>query len=112
MKEKLFEDYGFKNISYVYRNIPTPALYEAIVKRNEGLIAHLGPIVVRTGHHTGRSANDKFIVKNSASKDVFWSKDNKPISEEAFERIFSKIRAYLQTKEIFVQDCYAGSDES
>jgi phosphoenolpyruvate carboxykinase (ATP) len=112
MKEKLFENYGFKNISYVYRNIPTPALYEAIVKRSEGLIAHLGPVVVRTGHHTGRSANDKFIVKNKEANDVFWSKDNKPISKEAFERIFSKIRAYLQTKEIFIQDCYAGSDDS
>jgi len=111
MEKILYDEYGFKNIAYVYRNLTTPALYEAIVKRSEGTIAHLGPIVVRTGHHTGRSANDKYIVDLPGTDDVYWSKDNKPISRESFERIYSKIKTYLQAKDIFVQDCYAGSDE-
>jgi phosphoenolpyruvate carboxykinase (ATP) len=57
------EEYGIKNVGNIYRNLPTPALYEQIVRSREGLITHLGPIVVRTGHHTGRSPQDKFIVK-------------------------------------------------
>lgn len=111
MKESILSMYGFKNVAQVHRNLSTPALYEAIIKRSEGIIAHLGPVVVRTGHHTGRSANDKYIVETKSAEDVYWSKDNKPISEESFEKIYSKIKAYLQTKEIFIQDCYAGSDE-
>lgn len=111
MKNNICEEYGLKNVAHVYRNLTTSALYEAIIKRGEGIIARLGAVVVRTGHHTGRSANDKYIVDLLGTNDVYWSKDNKPISKESFEKIYSKIRAYLQTKEIFVQDCYAGSDE-
>lgn len=110
MKETVLREYGFTNISCVNYNLSTPALYEAVIKRFEGLLSHLGPIVVRTGHHTGRSANDKYIVQTSSTKDIFWSKDNKPVSEDSFNKIFSKIKAYLQTKEIFIQDCYAGKE--
>lgn len=108
---EILELQGFKNIKRVHRNLSTPELYEEIIKRQEGLLAHLGPIVVRTGHHTGRSPNDKFIVDDpSTGKDVNWSKDNKPISKENFEKIYSRIQAYLQTKEVFVQDLYAGAE--
>ncbi|MEF3254642.1 MAG: phosphoenolpyruvate carboxykinase (ATP) [Deferribacterales bacterium] len=105
------EQHGFKNLKRIHWNLSTPELYEEIIKRQEGLLAHLGPIVVRTGHHTGRSPNDKFIVDDGVySKDINWSKDNKPISKENFEKIYSRIQAYLQTKEVFVQELYAGAD--
>ena len=110
MENVILNEYGFRNISQVNYNLSTPALYEAAIKRVEGLLSHLGPFVVRTGHHTGRSANDKYITNTPSSSDIYWSKDNKPIPEESFEKIFSKIKAYLQTKEIFVQDCYAGRE--
>ena len=55
--------YGIKNAGTVYYNLSTPALYEEIVRRKEGYIAHLGPIAERTGHHIGRSPDDKFIVR-------------------------------------------------
>ncbi|MCJ7752639.1 MAG: phosphoenolpyruvate carboxykinase (ATP), partial [Armatimonadetes bacterium] len=51
----------------VYWTLNTPALYERIVRRREGLVAHLGPVVVRTGDHTGRSPNDKLIVREPSS---------------------------------------------
>ncbi|MCX8083714.1 MAG: phosphoenolpyruvate carboxykinase (ATP) [Calditerrivibrio sp.] len=106
------EAHGFKNLKRIHWNLSTPELYEEIIKRQEGILAHLGPIVVRTGHHTGRSPNDKFIVDDGVySKDVNWSKDNKPISKENFERIYARIQAYLQTKEVFVQELYAGADK-
>lgn len=105
------EMHGFKNLKRIHWNLSTPELYEEIIKRQEGLLAHLGPIVVRTGHHTGRSPNDKFIVDDGVfSKDVNWSKDNQPISRENFDRIYTRIQAYLQTKEVFVQEVYAGAD--
>jgi len=106
------EAHGFRNLKRIHWNLSTPELYEESIKRQEGLLAHLGPMVVRTGHHTGRSPNDKFIVDDGIfSKDVNWSKDNQPISKENFERIYARIQAYLQTKEVFVQELYAGADE-
>lgn len=105
------ESHGFKNLKRIHWNLSTPELYEEIIKRQEGLLAHLGPIVVRTGHHTGRSPNDKFIVEDGVySADVNWSKDNKKISKEHFEKLYSRIQAYLQTKEVFVQEVYAGAE--
>ncbi|GAG35649.1 unnamed protein product, partial [marine sediment metagenome] len=82
------EDNGIKNLGDVYHNLSTPALYEQIVRRREGLIAHLGPIVVRTGHHTGRSPDDKFIVREESSQDkIWWSKENKSFEVNRFESL-------------------------
>ncbi len=105
------DNHGITNVHQVYWNLNTPILYEEIIKRQEGYIAHLGPIVVRTGHHTGRAAKDKFIVDEPSSKDnIWWGKVNKPFSPEKFEVLFSRLLAYLQGKDLFVQDCYAGAD--
>ena len=57
----------FRNVRNTYRNLTTAQLYEQIVSRGEAKIAHMGPIVVHTGERTGRSANDKFIVKEPSA---------------------------------------------
>lgn len=102
---------GFKNVGDVHWNLATGALYEEIVKRREGLIAHKGPIVVRTGHHAGRTREDKFVVREPASENpVWWGKENRPFEEEKFESLYNRLKAYLQGKDIFIQDCYAGTD--
>ncbi|MFC1919194.1 phosphoenolpyruvate carboxykinase (ATP) [Chloroflexota bacterium] len=102
---------GINNVGDVFWNPSTPSLYEEVVRRREGLIAHLGPIVVRTGHHTGRSPNDKFIVREPFSEDkVWWSKWNPPFDPNRFDILYYRLLAYLQGKDIFVQDCYAGAD--
>ena len=107
------EEYGFRNLARINWNLPTPALYEQIIARKEGVLSHLGPVVARTGHHTGRSPHDKFIVDEpTTTNDIYWSKDNKKFTEEQFDKLFSKVASYLQTKEVFVQECYAGADES
>ena len=63
---------------------------------------------MRTGQHTGRSPNDKFIVDEPSSRDkVWWGKINRPIDEEHFERILAHQCSYLRDKEVYVQDCYA-----
>ncbi|HDH97423.1 MAG TPA: phosphoenolpyruvate carboxykinase (ATP) [Proteobacteria bacterium] len=102
---------GFSNLGRIYYNLPTPALYEQIVRRREGLIAHLGPVVVRTGHYTGRSPHDKFIVKDEFNKDkVWWGEVNVPIEPEIYYALEMRLKAYLQGRDIFVHDCFAGAD--
>ncbi len=108
---KTLEQLGLVNLGNIYWNATTPQLYEEIVKRHEGVVAHLGPVVVRTGHHTGRSPNDRFIVKDSVSESkVWWGDVNRPFDAEKFETMFLRLQAYLQGKDIFIQDCHAGAD--
>ncbi len=105
------ENHGIFNVNDVYWNLSTPALYEEAVRRREGLIAHLGSLVVRTGHHTGRSPNDKFIVREPSSEHhIWWGKVNRPFDPGRFDQIYARLLAYLQLKDIFVQDCFAGAD--
>ncbi|MDY7035968.1 MAG: phosphoenolpyruvate carboxykinase (ATP) [Thermodesulfobacteriota bacterium] len=104
------EKLGFNNLGQIYWNASTPLLYEEVVRRQEGNIAHLGPIVVRTGHHVGRSPHDKFIVKEPSSVDkIWWGSENKGMEEEKFINIFYRLGAYFQNKDVFIQDCYAGA---
>ncbi len=111
MPKILLEQHGIKNLSQVYWNLSTAALYEESVRRREGHVAHLGPLVVRTGHHTGRSPNDKFLVKEPTTQDhVWWGKVNRPISEEHFEIVHRRMLSYLEGKDLFVQDCFVGAD--
>lgn len=106
------EALGFRNLNRIHWNYSSGALYEEIVRRREGLISHLGPIVVRTGAITGRSPNDKFIVRESTSEDnIWWGDVNVPFSEEKFQLLYARVLAYLQGNDIFVQDCYAGADK-
>lgn len=107
------EQYGFTNLERINWNLNAPKLYELIAKRNEGSITKDGAMVCRTGHHTGRSPNDKFIVKEPTTEnDIFWSGGNKPFTQEQYEKLLKKMQAYVQTKELFVQECYAGADEA
>ncbi len=112
LKHKVgLEFHGIKNPKKVHWNLSTPELYEHIVRRDEGVISHLGPVCVSTGEHTGRSPHDKFIVQEPSSQEhIWWGKINRPFPVEQFEALYSRILAYLQGKELFVQDCCAGAD--
>jgi phosphoenolpyruvate carboxykinase (ATP) len=103
---------GLKNLGNVYWNLSGAGLYEESVRRGEAWISHLGPLVVRTGHHTGRSPNDKFIVREPTSEQkIAWGKVNQPLSEEKFDGLYAKLCAYLQGRDIFIQDLHGGTDE-
>lgn len=105
------ENHGIKNVNTVYWNLATPLLYEEAIRRREGRLLHLGPLVVRTGQHTGRSPNDKFIVREPSSEDkIWWGKVNKGMDPTQFEGLHRRMLAYLQGKDLFVQDCFAGAD--
>ncbi len=106
------ENHGIRNAGTVYWNLTAPMLYEQVVRRREGVIAHLGPLVVHTGDHTGRSPNDKFIVQEPTSEnDIWWGKVNRPISQTNFDNLYRKMLAYIQNRDIFVFDGCVGADE-
>lgn len=90
---------------------PTPAeLYEHVVRRGEGEINEYGPMMVRTGRFTGRTPNDKFIVREPGSADRIWWEGNKPFGEEEFDHLHGRVAEYLKGREVFVQDCFVGAD--
>lgn len=106
------KDLGLSSVGHVYHNLPTPALYEEILSRAEGHMAHLGPLVVKTGKYTGRSPHDKFIVEEASSSDqIWWGPENRKFSPDNFDRMHIRLLSYLQGKDIFIQDCYAGADK-
>ncbi|GMQ97104.1 MAG: phosphoenolpyruvate carboxykinase (ATP) [Gammaproteobacteria bacterium] len=104
-------NHGLHNLNDIYWSLPTPALYEQAINRREGMLSHLGPLVVRTGHHTGRSANDKFVVRDANTEDqIYWGTINRPLSPEQFDNLHERMASYLQMKDVYVQDCFAGAD--
>src|SRR5690606_19072105 len=73
------ENHGLATTGDVYWTLPTAVLYEQALARDEGMLSSHGPLVVRTGQHTGRSANDKFVVRDENTADeLWWGKVNVP----------------------------------
>ncbi len=104
-------EHGIEPSGSVYWNLTSPALYTHALRREEGVIAHGGPFVVDTGKHTGRSAEDKFVVREPGSEDrIWWGKVNQPMSEEQFDRLRAKVAAHLGERDLYVSDHFAGAD--
>ncbi|MCC9024005.1 phosphoenolpyruvate carboxykinase (ATP) [Bacillus nakamurai] len=97
----------------VHHNLSAPRLTEKVIIRNEGTLTSTGAVRATTGAYTGRSPKDKFIVREKSTEDqIDWGPVNQPISEEAFERLYSKVVSYLkQRDELFVFEGFAGADE-
>jgi phosphoenolpyruvate carboxykinase (ATP) len=105
------ENLGLTNLRKVYWNLPTEALYEEIIFRSEAKISYLGPVVVNTGKHTARAANDKFVVKEPTTQDkIWWGQYNRPFNPEKFDELFNRLQGFLQGRDLFVQDCFGGAD--
>ncbi len=103
-------NYGLTDLSKVYWNLNADELYKIIGERGEGVITKDGAIVVETGEHTGRSANDKFTVKEPTSENnIWWGDVNRPFSQETFNDIKQRMTEYAKGKELFVRDTYAGT---
>src|SRR4026208_1419194 len=95
---------GLHPTGEIHWNLIAPELMQAAARRNEGEFAEMGPFVARTSPHTGRSPNDKFVVKESSSaNDVDWGKINQPYEVEKYEALLADVRAYLdEATELFV----------
>src|SRR5271157_1005462 len=105
------ENHGLSELNREYWNLGPSALVEQIIRRDEGMLGHLGAVIVNTLPNTGRSPNDKFIVKAPAivNDPVDWGKVNHPISPENFDRLAWKVAAYLQGRDVFVHDLQVGA---
>ncbi|MCG6955682.1 MAG: phosphoenolpyruvate carboxykinase (ATP) [Gemmatimonadetes bacterium] len=107
------EAHGIRSIANVWWNLHTPDLYEHAVRRHEGLVAHLGPLVCRTGQYTGRSPKDRYVVREpSSEQDVWWGEVNQPFAPERYNALRARLTAYYQGRDLYVQDCYVGADPS
>ena len=102
---------GLKNLEDVFWNLPTPRLYEHVIRNREGYLGHLGALVVRTGHFTGRAVKDKFVVDDATTHDrVWWGDFNRAISEEKFDALYARVQRYLEGQQLYVEDCLVGAD--
>lgn len=108
--ERSLEAEGLQN-DRVRWNLPAAALYEEAVRRHEGVITAEGPLACLTGERTGRSPDDKFVVRESAiEENIDWGEVNQPMSEEHFDRLRRDLVGSLADTDLFVQDGYAGAD--
>ena len=105
------EQLGIISPSAVYRNLSPAILVEKALARGEGKLNSTGALCVNTGKYTGRSPNDKFIVDSAGVHDeIAWGKVNVPTTQEVFDALYEKMVAYLQNREIFIFDGFAGAD--
>src|SRR5438309_1678728 len=95
----------------VHWNLHPAALYEHAVRRGEGVITEGGAFCAVTAPHTGRSPNDKFVVRESSSHgDIWWGRVNQPFEEAQFDRLRADVARHLNDQELFVRDLFAGAD--
>jgi len=104
--------YGLRNLKSIFWNSPPATLIEQAIFRQEGVLSSTGSLVVKTGACTGRSPRDKYIIDHGASKtpDIWWGENNQPFSAKQFEGIYRKVKAYLQGRDLFIQDLFIGAD--
>jgi len=102
---------GVRVAAALHANLTAPALVAHSLRKSEGKLSADGAIIVRTGVHTGRSVGDKFVVDEpSTTGDVWWGKVNQKLPAAKFAILKARVQAYLQGRELFTQDLYAGAD--
>ncbi|MGI9628043.1 MAG: phosphoenolpyruvate carboxykinase (ATP) [Longimicrobiales bacterium] len=108
---KGLEGQGVTPTKPVHWNLSPAELYEATLKAGTGRIAHMGGLVTVTAPHTGRSPNDKFIVREESSEnEVDWGAVNVPIAEEYYDLLRADVIGHLNGQELYVTDAKAGAD--
>lgn len=106
------DKHGLGNQRLEHWNLPTASLYEHAIINGEAQMASGGPLVVRTGRHTGRAAKDKFFVDEPSSRDsIAWGDVNQRMTETTFDWLRRKGTAYMQNRTVYVMDVYVGQDK-
>ncbi|MEK9684080.1 MAG: phosphoenolpyruvate carboxykinase [Rhodospirillaceae bacterium] len=105
------ENNGLNGAKVVHWNQTPPQLYEAGLRRGEGVLSVDGAFVTKTGEYTGRSPKDKFMIEDtSIQNEVWWGPVNQPLGSDKFEIVHLRMMDYFRNREVFVQDCYCGAD--
>lgn len=103
-------EYGIKN-EHIHYQLSSEQLHDLTIEMDMGKEASSGTLAVNTGEFTGRSPMDRFIVKDSITEEkIWWGDINIPFETEKFDKLYDKVIAYLNEKELFVRDCYACAD--
>ena len=103
--------HGVESSGRAYWNLPPARLYEEALRRGEAVLAAEGPLVARTGEHTGRSPHDRFLVRGEAEAEtVWWGKVNRPLERSQFNAVRDRLLAHIRERDLFVFDGYAGAD--
>jgi phosphoenolpyruvate carboxykinase (ATP) len=98
--------------NHVHRNLRSAVLVEHAIRRDEARLASNGALVAYTGR-TGRSPKDKFTIKDRVTANqVHWGSVNQPFDADRFDALYERVMEFLQGRELFVQDLYAGADPS
>ncbi len=104
------KELGIENAKIHYQLSPEE-LHDITIKLGQGIESSTGALAVNTGEYTGRSPQDRYIVKDSISENqVWWGKVNIPFESDAFEALYNKVTSYLSNKEVYVRDSYVCSD--
>ena len=101
---------GFETLDNFNWNWTAARLYEAAVKHEEGKIAKGGALVVKTGKHTGRSANDKFVVRDAETENTVWWQGNASMTPTQFAILRDDFAAHMKDKHLYAQDTFGGAD--
>ena len=104
------ETQGVTGLKAAHYNLLEPALMQEAVQRGEGEIGRGGAFLVSTGKHTGRSPQDKFVVREPSVEDTIWWENNKPMDPAGFAALKADMFAHLEGRELFVQDLFGGAD--
>jgi len=105
------DNHGIRNPGTVFWNLTPTELVEHAIRRQEGILVEGGPFNAVTRPHTGRSPNDKFVVRDENTEaDVWWGKVNQPISPEHYAALREDVIRHLEGQDLFVRDMWAGAD--
>ena len=105
-----FEAIGLRNLAALRWNDDEKTLFSLALERGEGVETATGNLAVETGKHTGRSATDKFIVRDSETENTVWWDNNQAISEQHFDTLYEDFLSHAEGKQLFAQDLYGGAD--
>ena len=104
--------FPLENAGTIFHNNSAEQLLAQAIERAEGKLTSTGALSVETGAHTGRAARDKFIVRDAVTQDTVWWDNNQAMQSEHFEVLREDFLAHAQGRELFVQELFAGADES
>lgn len=104
------DNIGITNATIHYQLSPNE-LHQITIEKGQGIETSTGALAINTGEFTGRSPQDRFIVKDAITEnEIWWGNINIPFAPEAFDKLYSKVCNYLTDKEVFVRDTYVCSD--
>ncbi|MDF2500150.1 MAG: phosphoenolpyruvate carboxykinase [Anaerosporomusa subterranea] len=108
----VWQDLQANHVGKTYVNTPVAKLVELAIIREEGVLTETGALRCSTGKYTGRSPNDKYVVEQADIAQEIWWDNNQKMSPETFDRLYHKVVSYLQDKDLFIFNGFAGADSN